>query len=109
VTVAQLRAEGIRELGAVPRSSALYVLTNAKLHLFHARDLPDRDLDAYAVNLAVAWIGDGKTSHDTANDLGVSEPTLRKALASAGYERTETAGNRRGKLVRRAATVRGSI
>lgn len=115
VTPTTLRAEGILEIGRVQGTSVLFVQTRAKLHLFHSTWLPDRQLDDYAVNLAVTWIeGHGLPSCTVANNLGVSETTLRNALTKAGYERLSPAqhaalavarsarklGNRRGRLVR---------
>lgn len=114
VTPAALRAEGILEIGRVQGTSVLFVQTRAKLHLLHSTWLPDRQLDDYAVSLAVTWIeGHGLPSCAVANNLGVSETTLRNALTKAGYERLSPAqhaalavarsarklGNRRGRLV----------
>jgi len=115
VTPESLRAEGILEIGCATGTSVLFVRTRVKLHLLHATWLPDRQLDDYAVNLAVTWIeGHGLPSCEVAKNLGVSEPTLRRALTAAGYERlspeqheqlsrarsARTFGNRRGRLVR---------
>ena len=115
VTPTALRAEGILEIGRVPGTSVLFVQTRVKLHLLHSTWLPDRQLDDYAVSLAVTWIeGHGLPSCTVANNLGVSETTLRNALTKAGYERLSPAqhaalavarsarklGNRRGRLVR---------
>lgn len=89
VTVAALRAEGVVEVGRAAGTSVLFVRTRVKIHLIHATSLPDRALDAYAVQLAVTWIdGHGLPGHEVAQNLGVNEATLRKELASAGYERT---------------------
>jgi hypothetical protein len=88
VTVASLRAEGIIEIGRPEATSLVYVRTQAKLHVFHSTWIPDRQLDDYAVRLAVTWIEDqGMHSYQVAENLGVTETTLRKALAAAGYER----------------------
>lgn len=109
-----LRAEGIIEVGCAGQTSVLFVLTKKKLHLLHGESLPDRALDDYAVNLAVNWIENDAPSCEVARNLGVSETTLRRALAAAGYERLTPAeheqraharmarklGNRRGRLVR---------
>ena len=66
----------------------LYVRTRLKLHLLHVTWLPDRRLDDYAVSLAMNWIeGHGLPSYVVADNLGVNENTLRKALLAAGYER----------------------
>lgn len=115
VTPAALRAEGILEIGRVQGTSVLFVQTRVKLHLLHSTWLPDRQLDDYAVSLAVTWIeGHGLPSCTVANNLGVSETTLRNALTKAGYERLSPAqhaalavarsarklGNRRGRLAR---------
>jgi len=123
VTPTALRAEGILEIGRVPGTSVLFVQTRAKLHLLHSTWLPDRQLDDYAVSLAVTWIeGHGLPSCTVANNLGVSETTLRNALTKAGYERLSPAqhaalavarsarkiGNRRGRLVRSRATTNTS-
>ena len=120
VTPAALRAEGIIEIGRVQGTSVLFVQTRAKLHLLHSTWLPDRQLDDYAVSLAVTWIeGHGLPSCTVANNLGVSETTLRNALTKAGYERLSPAqhaalavarsarklGNRRGRLVRSLAAT----
>lgn len=88
VTPASLRAEGIVEMGCTPGTSVLFVRTRVKLHLVHATWLPDRQLDDYAVRLAVNWIeGFGMPSYEVAKNLDVGETTLRKALSAAGYER----------------------
>ena len=114
VTPESLRAEGILEIGCAKGTSVLFVRTHVKLHLLHAAGLPDRKLDDYAVRMAVTWIEDhGLASCEVAKNLGVSEPTLRSALAVAGYERltpkqrascatarsARKIGNRRGRLV----------
>ena len=115
VTPASLRAEGILEMGCAQGTSVLFVRTLVKLHLLHATWLPDRQLDDYAMSLAVTWIeGHGLPSYEVAKNLGVSENTLRRALTKAGYERltpkqynalataraARKFGNRRGRLVR---------
>ena len=115
VTPASLRAEGILEMGCAQGTSVLFVRTVVKLHLLHATGLPDRQLDDYAVSLAVTWIeGHGLPSYEVAKNLGVSETTLRRALTKAGYERltpkqqgqlasaraARKFSNRRGRLVR---------
>ena len=115
VTPELLRAEGILEIGCATGTSVLFVRTRVKLHLIHSTWLPDRQLDDYAVSLAVTWIEDhGLPSYEVAKNLGVSETTLRRALTAAGYERlspeqheqlsrarsARTFGNRRGRLVR---------
>lgn len=116
ITPASLRAEGVLEIGCAPGTSVLYVRTRAKLHLFHVTWLPDRQLDDYAVSLAVNWIeGHGLPGYVVADNLGVNENTLRKALLAAGYERaivppktealSSKRGNRRGgRFMRREST-----
>lgn len=114
ITPESLRAEGILEIDRAQGTSVLFVRTRVKIHLLHSTWLPDRQLDDYAVNLAVTWIEDhGLPSCEVAKNLGVSEPTLRRALTAAGYERlspeqhgqlagarsARTFGNRRGRLV----------
>ncbi len=89
VSLAELRAEGVLEIGRAVGTSVLFVRTRVKIHLLHATSLPDRELDDYAVQLAVTWIDDhGLPGHEVARNLGVGEVSLRKALARAGYERT---------------------
>lgn len=120
VTPASLRDEGVLEIGCAPGTSVLYVRTRVKLHVLHATWLPDRQLDDYAVRLAVAWIQDqGLSNGEVAKNLGVSENTLRQALTAGGYERSSPAqqqtlvraraarkfGNRRGRLVRASAAA----
>ena len=87
VTPASLRAEGILEIGRATNTSVLFVLTNQKLHLFHELSLPERPLDDYAVQLAVTWIESGVPAFKIARGLGVSTPSLQRALESAGYFR----------------------
>jgi hypothetical protein len=114
VTPESLRAEGILEIGRAKETSVLFVRTRLKLHLLHSTWLPDRQLDNYAVSMAVTWIEDhGLPSYEVAKNLGVSETTLRSALTAAGYERLSPErhaqlaearsarkfGNRRGRLV----------
>jgi len=115
ITPAQLRAEGVVELGGASGTSVLYVRTPGRLYLFHVEYLKDRALDAYAVALAVNWIENGFTSAEVARNLSVSETTLRNALSAAGYERLSAPqidqlrharmayrlGNRKGRLVAR--------
>jgi len=116
VTPEALRAEGVLEVGCATGTSVLYVLTRAKLHLLHVTWVPDRQLDDYAVALAMNWIeGHGMPSYEVASNLGVSESTLRQALLAAGHERATTAavaskrserarrGNRRGRFMRRVS------
>ena len=113
-SMAVLRAEGIEEIGRAPGTSILFVRTRKGLHVLHATWLPERQLDDYAVSLAVNWIeGCGMPSCKVAKNLGVSEPALRKALLAAGYDRlspellaqragaraARKIGNRRGRLV----------
>lgn len=118
-----MRAEGILEIGCATGTSTLFVRTRQKLHLLHATWLPDRQLDDYAVNLAVTWIEDhGLPSCQVAENFGVSETTLRHALTAAGYERLSPErhaqlerarsarkfGNRRGRLVPRLPASRAA-
>lgn len=89
VTLTTLRAEGVLEIGCAAGTSVLFVRTRVKIHLLHATALPDRELDDYAVQLAVTWIDEhGLPGHVVARNLSVGEETLRKALARSGYERT---------------------
>jgi hypothetical protein len=113
VTPAMLRAEGICEIGRAQGTSVLFVLTRVKLHLFHTTWLPDRQLDDYAVTLAMSWIENcGLSSGEVAGNLGVNEVTLRQAFLAAGYERaapmvrrsSTTRVNRRGRFMQRSAT-----
>jgi hypothetical protein len=119
VTARSLRLEGILEIGCPEGTSVLYVRTLVKLHLLHVTWLPDRVLDDYAVQLAMAWIeGHGMSSYEVAQNLGVGQDTLRKALAAAGYERVNPKqyealviargarkiANRRGRLVQKKIT-----
>jgi len=88
VDPAKLRAEGVLEIGGAPGTSVLFVRTRKALHLLHTTWIPDRQVDDYAVRLAVNWIeGYGMPSYEVAQNLGVGEATLRKALSAAGYER----------------------
>lgn len=118
ITPAALRAEGVLEVGRAIGTSVLYVRTREKLHLLHTTWLPDRRLDDYAVSLAMSWIENyGLPSYEVANNLGVTDTTLRQALLAAGYERViseqdasksrATKGtnrsNRRGRFMRREA------
>jgi hypothetical protein len=125
VRPAELRAEGVLDLGAASETSVLYVRTADRLYLFHADCMRDRVLDGYAITLAVNWIEDGFTSAEVAGNLGVNKATLQRALSDAGYERVPLSpserrghrrmglrlrlGNRRGQLIRRTASPsRGS-
>ena len=111
VSPAELRAEGVVEIGRAADTSLLYVLTSSRLRLFHVGSVPDRVLDPYAVELAVNWIECGVSSAEIARNLGVNESTLQHALSDSGYERIgvsrddgggRRSGNRRGRLVRRS-------
>lgn len=119
VSPAELRARGVAELGRASSTSVLYVLTSDRLYLFHAENLPDRALDAYAVAQAVLRIEGGVSSAQIARDLGVDAATLQRALLAAGYERVGASederrrhdrtarpmGNRRGRLVSTGSPV----
>jgi hypothetical protein len=85
-TVAQLRAEGVIEICAVPQSSVLCVLTQQRLHLFHQGAIQDRELDTYAVQLAVAWAEQGICMKQIGRNLGVDERIVRAAFKAHGYE-----------------------
>jgi len=114
-SMTDLRSEGIEEIGCAPGTSVLFVRTRKGLHVLHATWVPERQLDDYAVRLAVTWIeGHGMPSCAVAKNLGISEPALRKALLAAGYDRlspellaqragaraARKIGNRKGRLVR---------
>lgn len=105
MTPAQLFDEGVVSLGIVPGTSVLYVETDQRVFFTHMTWLPNRKLDGYAVQLAVAWISMGGTTEGVSDDLGVDHKNLRLALEAAGYERKVTGhpGNRRGKLVLKGA------
>ena len=91
-SITALRAEGILEIRRATDTSVVFVRTRQRLHLLHATWVPDRQLDEYAVRLAVTWIeGHGLPSCAVAKNLGISEPVLRKALSAAGYERLDPA------------------
>jgi hypothetical protein len=81
----QIRAEGVLDIGAAEGTSVLFVLTRKRLHLLHTTWIPDRCIDAYAIKLAVHWLEDGMSGCKAAENLGIGEATLRKALADAGY------------------------
>jgi hypothetical protein len=116
VSPSALLAEGVFEVGRPSGTSLLFVLTESRLLVLHASSLPDRVLDDYAVQLAVSWIiHQGISSAFVARYyLCVSQDTLRRALADAGYRRLSSErhedlararasrrfGNRRGRLVR---------
>jgi hypothetical protein len=110
-----LRAEGIEEIGCAPGTSVLFVRTRKGIHVLHTTWVPERQLDDYAVRLAVTWIEScGMPSCTAAKNLGVSETALRNALLAAGYDRLSPEllaqrtgareerkiGSRRGRLVR---------
>ncbi len=114
ISIQTLRDEGVLEVGAVSGTSFLYVITRVRACFFHAAELPPRRLDAYGAQRAIYWIERGLRSYQVANELGVTQGELRRALLAAGYARLSPAaiaqlagaraarkiGNRRGKLVR---------
>ena len=112
VSAADLRAEGILDVGCASGTSVLYVRTRRRLHLFHVQSMPDRALDDYAIQLAVTWIDMGASLEQVARNLGVDDRNLSRDLAAAGYVRLRSpavqqrcharlhGGNRRAKLMR---------
>jgi hypothetical protein len=114
IAVQILRDEGVLDVGAVPGTCFVYVTTQSRTVLFHARELPLRKLDAYGAHRAVYWLERGVPSYRYAEAIGVSETELCRALLSIGYARRSSEqraqldaarasrkfGHRRGALVR---------
>ena len=114
IAVQILRDEGVLDVGGVPGTSVVYVVTRRRMHMFHATELPSRRLDAYGAHRAIYWLERGTPSWRYAIRIGVTETELRRALLSIGYARLPPArlaqleaarssraiGNRRGRLVR---------
>jgi len=113
ISLQTLRAEGVLDIGGISGTSFVYVVTQARLCMFHVRELPPRQLDAYGAHRAVYWIERGTPSYLYAEKIGVTQPELRRALLSIGYARLSAhelaqiegaraarkVGNRRGPLV----------
>lgn len=83
ITYAQLRAEGVREIGRI--QSIVFCVTSRGLRLFHADAIPHRPFDAYAIELATNMLDWGHSSVDVANGMGVTESHLVAELKRAGY------------------------
>lgn len=115
-TPAQLRAEGVVEVGGIAGTSVLYVITQRRLVLLDATRVADRALDAYALRLVVTWIEEhGLSDVQIARNLGIDPHHLSLELRRAGYERLSQAqlqqldaarasrgGNRHGRVLRLA-------
>ena len=113
-TAAKLRAEGVVFVGRAEGTSLLYVRTKERFYVFHTCSVPERALDAYAVELAVNWIENGLSAEAVARNLAVTPANLSAALKRAGYVHQITPnglrlrasradkkfGNRRGPLIR---------
>ena len=85
VSPAELRAEGVRELGCVAGSCMLFVQTDRALHLFHPDAVPDRKLDAYGVARVVQLLERGVTIYEIARMLGYSDHRMIvRDLAATG-------------------------
>lgn len=121
ITIQTLRAEGVFEVGRVPGTSFVYVVTEERTCFFHAVELPPRRLDTYGAYLAIHWIEQDSPSYQVAKDLGVTEVELRRAILEAGYARppeqlAKLAGarakrkfsNRRGKLLQISSKTRSA-
>jgi hypothetical protein len=119
IAVQALRDEGVLDIGGIPGTCFVYVITRTRMCMFHVVELPPRRLDEYGAYRAVYWIERGTPSCRYAAKIGVTEPELRRALLSIGYARLKPAalaqladarasrkiGNRRGSLVQIADVV----
>jgi hypothetical protein len=85
VSPKELLAEGVLEIGCV--GSALFVLTEKKLHLFYKVGMLDRKIDSYGIARAIELLDRGSNVKRIASDIGVTEHTLARQLAEAGYKR----------------------
>jgi hypothetical protein len=96
ITYAQLRAEGVLEVGRI--QSIVFAVTRRGLRLFHVDRIEHRPLDAYAISIATNMLESGYSDRETANALDVEVQHLRRELKRAGYERKslQDGGPRRG-------------
>lgn len=85
ISPCQLRQEGVIEIGAVPNTSIVFVLTEEGLHLFHTVSIPDRIFDAYAVAMIITRFEAGSSLTKIANDLGVDPDHVFATLRKVGY------------------------
>ncbi len=109
ISLTELREEGVREIVRAPGTSVIFVWTTVSLRIFHAKQLPDRDLDAYAIGLAVRWLETGVPACEVASRLDVAEEHLAKSLEREGYERQSLndRGPRQGSAQRRRDNATG--
>jgi len=110
VTLAELRAERVLEVGRATGTSVLFVLTERGLHLLHVEAVPDRRLDGYAIQLATTWLEYGHSAYEVASNLGITAAHLASELDAAGYERRalNDTGPREGATARRKEKLKRS-
>src|SRR4029077_15753602 len=78
----ELRAEGVVELGRV--GSALFVLTEERLHVFHVSGIPPRKLDAWGIERALDRLRQGQVFiSELSCELDIDERYLREDLYAA--------------------------
>lgn len=98
ITYAELRAEGVLEIARPDGTSCVFVRTKKGLRIFHAKALPDRQLDAHAIQLAIGWLSQGISHEVVADNLDVAPKHLANELKRHGYERMslQVSGPRKG-------------
>lgn len=87
ISPGQLRDEGVIDIGRARGTAVCFVRTARGLHLFHAKLLPDRALDSYAISLAVNWLELGHSADWVASNFDVNATHLTAELERAGYQR----------------------
>lgn len=85
MTPAELRDEGVFEVGRPPGTSVLFVVTEERVMLCHADSLPTRMPTDYLADVAIAALHSGASMRELANGLGVTEDELRAATRTRGY------------------------
>lgn len=86
MTPADLRDEGVFEVGRVQGTPWLFVVTEERVLLCPVALLPTRRVCGYLADVAIARLESGNVRlRDLAHGLGVTEDDLRSATRARGY------------------------
>lgn len=85
MTPADLRDEGVFEVGRVHGTTILFVVTEERVLLCPVALLPARRVCVYLADVAIARMEAGDGLRDLAYGLGVTEDDLRSATRARGY------------------------
>lgn len=107
MTYAELRAEGVIEVGRV--DGLVFARTRRRVVLAHINTLDDRELEPRALERAIRMFESGYNEFEVSAALGVNHNNLRAQLRAIGYERQslESPGPRRGAQARRGGWHQG--